>query len=89
MFKWSKGTLPTIFNKYFVHINTIHNYQTRTSRQNFYISKKLTRTGMCTLNYLGARLWREVPNALKEKSFCATFSYHMKRHLLDQYALRV
>ena len=89
MFKWSKGTLPTIFNKYFVHINTIHNYQTRTSRQNFYISKKLTRTGMCTLNYLGARLWREVPNALKEKSFCATFSYHMKRHLLNQYALLV
>ena len=85
MYKWSKGNLPPTFNNYFNTIDNMHKHNTRYSKNNYFMSRKVTKVGMGALDYIGVRLWREVPADLKKISFCNTFARHMKRYFVKKY----
>ena len=85
MFSWGKNLLPPVFKKYFTNLENIHQHDTRRSKLNYYKNRKLTKTGMNTLNFIGVKIWNELPNGLKVKSTKFNFSNNVKRYFLDNY----
>ena len=85
MYRYNKGTLPSNFSKHFQNTHITHTYNTRHNNNNLFLRRKHTRKGMEGLNFLGVRLWCEVPDSIKIKSNCYSFSKSFKSHLLDKY----
>ena len=73
MYKFSNGALPVNFSNYFVRLNQTHNYNTRAADSNFYLTRKYSNKGLATLKYLGAKLWLEIPQSLKDKRSLHSF----------------
>ena len=82
MFKYNQGLLPTIFNKYFATTNTIHQHNTRFSKNNYFLPRKNKTKGQRSLTYLGSKLWTEIPDCLKACFNTFTFSNKYKKFLL-------
>ena len=85
MYKFVNGKLPGNFDDYFLEITTKHNYQTRVSKDNFFIPRKNSRKGFNSLNYLGPKLWSEIPQNIKSKKSLNSFVLSYKKFLLETY----
>ena len=85
MYSYNNGSLPNTFKDYFLKINLKHNYETRSSKNDFFIPRKNSSKGLCGLNYLGPRLWSEIPELIKNKKSTKSFTLSYKNLLLERY----
>ena len=67
------GTTPSLFTP----LSSLHNYYTRNSTTNFFIKRSSTELGKKS-KILGARVWSEVPDHIKD----LTFSLFVKKYKL-------
>ena len=79
------NNLPNCFNQYFTRITNIHNYNTRASKNNYFMPRKNSVKGQSGLNYLGPRLWSEIPDNVKYKKTLKSFINSYKTVLLNFY----
>ena len=59
------GNLPSVLKDYFSTNDTIHTYNTRSSRK-LHISYKRTNYGKFSIKYKGAQIWNSLPTILKD-----------------------
>ena len=85
MHKFINNNLPSCFKDYFVEIKHKHEHNTRSSLNNFYVNRKTTVMGQGGLNYLGPRLWLEIPDNVKNKSSFKAFTFCYKKFLIENY----
>ena len=85
MFKYKSGNLPSNFNVYFEQTHIEHAHNTRHSKHNMYLKRKHTTKGMESLNFLGVKLWSQVPDRIKRSRNCHTFAKQIKTFLIDKY----
>ena len=85
MFKFGLGLLPRIFHDYFRCTNKIHAYNTRGSHSNYYIERKKSNKGMCALNFLGPRVWHDIPIVIKSSKSTSSFCNALKKYILKTY----
>ena len=88
MYKYNNNSLPVCFNSYFTKVNDQHNYNTRASKSNFFIPRKLCSKGQRSLDFLGPGLWSEIPGSIKNKKSLSLFISSYKSILLNKYNLR-
>ena len=50
-------------------INQIHKYNTRLSKNNYFLQRKKTETGKKSLEYIGSTIWLDLPSDIKLYSF--------------------
>ena len=84
-YKFNNNLLPNSFNSFLTDIPDIHSYNTRNSKNNYYINRQNKKTGCTTINYLGPKLWRNIPFHVKNQESLFLFSLNFKRHLLNKY----
>ena len=81
MHKFYSGTLPSTFHNYFSEI--AQNYNTRFSASNNYDQIRLrTDRGQRSIKYTGIKIWKAIPNEMKETVSHKTFSKHLKVYIL-------
>ena len=85
MYKYNKNMLPNTFTQYFKSTTTVHNYNTRNSKTNYFIPRQKSNKGLSTLSYLEAKLWSEIPNTIKTTNTIGSFSTNYKELLLNNY----
>ena len=73
------GTTPSLFTP----LSSLHNYYTRNSRH-FFIKKSNTELGKKSNQILGARVWSEVPDHIKDLTF-SLFVKKYKQYLISKY----
>jgi len=87
MYKIVHNCFPSFISNCYSHINGRHNYPTRIATNNNLITtsskKSLTRR---SIQYTGPRLWNNIPNDIRNKSFLA-FCPTYEKYLLDQVVL--
>ena len=67
MFRYNANQLPTSFIKYFISIESIHNYPTRLSKhQNYFLPRYRLQQSQKLISYTGAKLWSEIPENIKK-----------------------
>ena len=65
-------------------INQIHKYNTRLSKNNYFLQRKKTETGKKSLEYIGSTIWLDLPSEIKLYSF-PKFKQQLKFYLLSNY----
>jgi hypothetical protein len=85
MFKYYKKLLPPTFDRYFISLASVHNYNTRASDKNFFIPRKNKNKGLSSLSFLGAKRWRKIPTNIKDKLTLWSFTATYKNELLNTY----
>jgi len=91
LFKMSAGTsihsyennqFPSHFNQYFKSILTVHKYPTRLEcSKNFFLTRANSYQGQCSLKFIGPKLWSEIPDHIKFRSYF-DFKHLYKNFLL-------
>ena len=84
-YKFNNNLLPKSFDSFLTYIPSIHSHNTRNSINNYYINRQIKNTGCTTINYLGPKLWRNIPFHVKSQKSVFLFSYSYKRHMLNSY----
>ena len=84
MYSFNNNILPKIFSNYFLKVNEAHNHNTRFSHNNFTLPLKLSNKGLKTLEYIGAKVWSEIPSAIKNNESLNSFTRHLKDYLLKE-----
>ena len=78
---------PKIFNKFFKHLNELHNYQTRQVDTSTYFLLRVNKQfAQNQISYRGTKLWATIPATIKNKgfhSFKQLFRKHMLSNLLN------
>ena len=74
------GTTPSLFTP----LSSLHNYYTRNSTTNFFIKRSDTELGQKSKQILGARVWSEVPDHIKDLTF-SLFVKKYKQYLISKY----
>ena len=87
MYKYDKKLLPESFNPYFESIQRVHSYNTIASNENYFIPRVKSNKGLCTLHYLGAKMWSEIPIVAKNTKFVRSFTSKYRKILLDNYLI--
>jgi len=60
---------PNHFDNYFAEIASVHKYQTKlVSPQTYYIPRMKTSLGQLFLQYIGPKIWYNIPEKLKSSS---------------------
>ena len=85
MFNFNKDSLPNNFNSYFKKTNTVHNYNTRLAKNNYFLPRKNKKRGQRSLSFLGCKLWSEIPDNLKNCPTILNFKYNYQKILLGKY----
>ena len=65
-----------------MRVNKIHNFSTRFSEANYFISKVNSLNGSKTLSYLRWKVCEEIPRNLKDQSYLGAFQTGLKNVLL-------
>ena len=84
-FKFDNNLLATAFNNYFTDLHSIHSHNTTNSTNRFFLNTQNNKAGYTTINYLGAKLWNNIPNKIKESKTISTFTKNYKKYLLENY----
>ncbi len=87
MYRFSNGGLPQKFDDYFNEIKVSHSYGTRVSKCNYFLPRKNSSKGLHGLNYLGPRLWSDIPENIKNKKSLSLFTSSYKNFLSETYSL--
>ena len=71
MYEFHNNTLPVSFSQYFNRIAAIHSVHTRsnTSGRTYCIPQYKTTCLLRSLIYTGVKIWSEIPNWIKTKSY--------------------
>ena len=81
----SQGLLPICFSSFFVETRYLHGYHTRHSYlRNYNISHFKTSKGQRSIQFLGPKLWNDVPNDIRNLSK-VSFKIKMKNLILSRY----
>ena len=82
MFKMHNGLLPKCLSTLYQYINSIHNKQTRLNNHlglyTPFFSKSITQH---SIQFVGTKLWNNLPDEIKEIKNMARFSKKLKNHL--------
>ena len=85
MHSHSHGNLPACFTSFFVESRFLHNYTTRfSSSRNYNITNFRTNRGQRSIQFLGPKVWNQVPNEIRNVSK-QTFKNEMKRLIFSRY----
>jgi len=86
MYHCNMNTQPEIFQQYFLTLDKVHNYNTRSKvNKNYYLSSVRTDDGKSSIKFCGAQIWNKIPLALKTCSFYR-FKKEYKKILLKNYS---
>ena len=81
----SQGLLPICFTSFFVETRHLHGYHTRHSYlRNYNITHFKTNKGQKSIQFLGPKLWNDVPNDMRNLSK-VNFKIKMKNLILSRY----
>ena len=80
-----KKLVPNCFHEYFSLSSTVHNHATRQSCRNdlYLIRKNTLRYGLCSIQYMGAKLWNELPREIRISTSKFLFKKDLLKYLLD------
>ena len=84
-YKFNNKMLPKPFQNIFTHITNIHNYNTRSSKNNFYLQSQNKNIGFHSLSYKGTLTWKDIPNEIKQEKTIGQFCYKFKNYLINKY----
>ena len=85
MLKYKMNLLPSYFDGYFKKIEDIHSYNTRyKSNQNYFIPTVKSNHAKKSLQFLGAKIWQNIPSEIKTVNL-ACFKREFKKLLLLNY----
>ncbi len=84
MHKFSANQLPSSFNHYFTSNSSIHTYSTRQASNYhlFYANTSIRKKSIATS---GPKLWKALPDNIKNASSLALFKRKLKLHLSTNY----
>ena len=82
MFSYSHNLLPTAFSSYCS--KPTHRYQTIYAKSNFVVPKHISQNTELSIKGIGPKLWADISEALKQLSFCKTFTKHLKNLYLGE-----
>ena len=86
MYEYNKGTLPFAFSRFFLPLNSAHQYNTRLAeKKSFYLPKIRTNYSKFKIRFHGVKVWNSIPDNLKDKPL-STFKRHLTESLLDNYS---
>ena len=86
MHKLFHNKLPNVFKTKFIKLINIHSHETGKSNQsNYFLSRVNKIACQHKLNYRGVKLWNEIKDELKNKSF-KQFKKQIKNFLINTYA---
>ena len=80
------GNLPLVFKDYFSTNDTIHMYNTRSSRK-LHISYKRTNYGKFSIKYKGAQIWNSLPTILRDIKLKYIFRKKIKQFIQQKHDL--
>ena len=83
MHSYSNGSLPLGFKNYFVTNDTIHRYNTRSSKK-LHVNFQRTNYGRFSVKHKGSETWNNLPILLKEIKAPHTFKREVKKFILNQ-----
>ena len=84
-YKFDNKLLPSSFSKFFLNTSEIHLYDTRNSRKSFFRAKQINSSGYKRLQNLGAKLWNEISDDLKQSKTLNIFNMKFKKQRLEKY----
>ena len=82
---FSKERLPEVFKNYFKTNENSHKYETR-QKSDYKIFKSNKKWRNCTVQNVGARMWNNLPPALKSISKQKNFSKKLKESIISTYS---
>ena len=86
MYKFVNKMLPTEFQNYYTNLKDIHQHNTRQKKtQEFYFPNCKSNTDKKMLQYLGVKVWSEIPHLIKNSS-PRGFKSQSKKYFTDQYS---
>ena len=78
MFKIINGLTPSYLSDMFTRTSSLSDYGLRSSRMNFELPKNRTNYFKNSFAFTGAKVWNNLPNALKEEKSLDTFKSKLK-----------
>ena len=78
MFKIINGLTPSYLSDMFTRTSSLSDYGLRSSRMNFKLPKNRTNYFKNGFAFTGAKVWNNLPNALKEEKSLDTFKSKLK-----------
>ena len=84
-YKFQNQILPNQFKNQFTNISSVHGYNTRNSKNQFFQNKQNNKAGFSTLACSGAKLWRKIPEEIKLSKSIYIFTTNYKNCLLQKY----
>ena len=84
-FKFKNNLLPSSLSNLYTSTNLIHSHNTRSSQHSFFLNRQNSSQGLCSLSYLGTKLWSTIPINIKNSKTLSNFTVKMKLHLLSNY----
>ena len=85
IYKLFKNKLPKLCNYNFTTIYKIHDYATRKpSRSNHFLPRVSKSAGQNKIDFRGVKLWKEISENLKNKTF-DSFKKQLQENLLRDY----
>ena len=85
MYDYYTDNLPTAFDDFFIPVQNVHNYNTRTaSRNTFYIPSARTNYRKFSIRVLGPKTWNAIEDCIKNVSK-STFKNKIKMKAIDSY----
>ena len=85
MFKYNNRLLPPSFNNYFTKLDVIHHYNTRQKgTSEFFQPFIASETGKKSLQYIGLKIWKNIPEEFKYCSF-SSFKKYVKSSAVSKY----
>ena len=87
MYKVANNIAPTIVSELFSFSNV--NYNLRNGSQFHQTSVKSVWNGLETVSYLGPKIWKMVPEEIKQKPSLSAFKIEIKRWKLENCPCRI
>ena len=81
MFRYDRGLLPPVFNKFFRHTSDIHSHMTRTSNL-YHKPFAHTNTRLFSVRYVGASTWNEIPQSIRQLPNLCLFKRGLRHFLI-------
>ena len=82
MFKIKQGLAPTYLSENFTTCESVHSYETRASKDAFYVPK-VNSSGQTTFMYTGIKAWNGLPTDIRGIDKMKQFKITVKKHLFE------
>ena len=82
MFNVMNSGEDSIFSSYFILNSSIHSHHTRTANA-LHVPRAKNCVRISSIKILGAQIWNDIPNSIRNSTTVATFKRNLKKHLID------